>query len=437
MTASPMAVIRGRYRLEKILGEGAHARTWLAVDTLLEGDGEVGNGEAVNSVRVALKELPISRLREWKQLELFEREAEMLAELDHPGIPHLYDHFLEEEEQGTTYYIVEEWIDGNTLARQLKARLLRILVYLHSREPKVVHRDIKPSNVMVRADGELVLIDFGAVREAASSSSEQGSTVVGTFGYMPPEQLHGSVRPASDMYSLAATICHLLTGRSPKSMAMPHKPFGLDFRDHCHVSPALASMLDAMLEPDVSVRLKDVREALLLLDEVEGTPPLDEPLADLALIDGQAPVALQAPRAGPRLMQRDDIVYAFGLPPLWRYLLPIIGAALLVTGIPGAILLIVGIVTSLLNVREGYSNYEILAEGTIIPARIMSREERFRGYEIEYVYAYDGGKYRATINLGRERGRIIEVGSWIQVAIDPDSPSDNVPLLDGIEDLGA
>jgi hypothetical protein len=239
------------------------------------------------------------------------------------------------------------------------------------------------------------------------------------------------------MYSLAATVCHLLTGKAPKSLVVPDRPFGLAFRSHCRVSPALGAMLDAMLEPDVARRLSDASEALAILDGVEQSPPLDEPLADLALLDGDAPAALQRPQAGPRLVAREQALYAFGLPPLWRYLLPIIGTALLVTGVPGALILIAGLVTALLNVREGYSNFEILAEGTLIPGRIMSKEERTRGYEIEYVYAYNKGKYRATLKVGRERGRAVEVGAWIHVAIDPACPENSVPLLGTMEDFGA
>jgi serine/threonine protein kinase len=206
------------------------ARTWLAVDQEreqalwaagsfpedLDADG------VPDAARVAIKELPLSRLREWKDLALFEKEARVLGELDHPDIPRHVESFLEQEEGGSTFYLIEEWIDGVSLkqsldqgevfsearARELLWQIAPILHYLHDRAPPVVHRDIKPSNLIVRRDGRVALIDFGAVREV-KGGDESGplSTVVGTF--------RAIARPR------AAHERHVLVGRDGVPAAVP------------------------------------------------------------------------------------------------------------------------------------------------------------------------------------------------------------------------
>src|SRR6185503_314055 len=97
--------------------------------------------------------------------------------------------------------------------------LLGVLDYLHSRVPPVLHRDIKPANLIVRPDGSIARVDFGAVRNVFRSPDEDGSTVVGTHGYMPYEQYMGQASPASDLYALGATLLHLITGRGPSEFA--------------------------------------------------------------------------------------------------------------------------------------------------------------------------------------------------------------------------
>jgi serine/threonine protein kinase len=94
---------------------------------------------------------------------------------------------------------------------------------LHARVPPVLHRDIKPANVILRPDGAPVLVDFGAVRTVFRAAAEGGSTVVGTFGYMPFEQYMGQASPASDLYALGATLLHVITGRGPAEFATPRR----------------------------------------------------------------------------------------------------------------------------------------------------------------------------------------------------------------------
>src|SRR4029077_3528800 len=138
-----------------------------------------------------------------------------LGALRHPGIPR---HIASFEEPPGTFNLVMQRMPGENLRalgrklselelRDVLARVLEILDYLHSRVPPVIHRDIKPSNLIRAPDGTIALVDFGGVLDGARESG--GSTIVGTFGYMAPEQLSGQVTPATDLYALGATIVAL------------------------------------------------------------------------------------------------------------------------------------------------------------------------------------------------------------------------------------
>ncbi|HEY9843136.1 MAG TPA: serine/threonine-protein kinase, partial [Candidatus Obscuribacterales bacterium] len=179
-------------------------------------------------------------------MELFEREARMLQSLQHPRIPRLLDFFHEQNPEGVVLTMVMEHIAGPTLAERLdggwrppEAEVLEIarqglelLKWLHGRQPTALHRDIKPSNLIWTDTGELYLIDFGAVKELFISKGS--STVIGTFGYMAPEQFIGQSVPASDLYGLGATLLHLLAGRAPAEI--PQLGLRLDFRPYVSCS---------------------------------------------------------------------------------------------------------------------------------------------------------------------------------------------------------
>lgn len=157
-----------------------------------------------------------------KAVELFNREALLLSKLDHPHIAKVFDHFVENEH----HYEVLEYIDGLDLRRFVKERgpqpedfvlnwaeqICEILVYLHSQDPPVIHRDLTPDNLVLRVDGQLVLIDFGAANAFVGTAT---GTMVGKQSYMPPEQLRGKSVPQSDIYSLGGTCYFLLTGKDP------------------------------------------------------------------------------------------------------------------------------------------------------------------------------------------------------------------------------
>jgi serine/threonine protein kinase len=185
---------------------------------------------------VAVKRFRIKGARSWKDVELAEREARVLATLDHPDLPRYVDHL---EEDGCLYLVTER-IEGTALSElrrqgtplaqpdvlRLLAHARGVLSYLHGRAPPVIHRDLKPGNVIRRPDGSFAFVDFGAVRD--SLKPEGGSTIVGTLGYMAPEQLQGRALPASDVYSVGATALALLTGRNPQDL--PHRGLALDVR---------------------------------------------------------------------------------------------------------------------------------------------------------------------------------------------------------------
>jgi hypothetical protein len=247
------AIRGGRYRITRLLGEGSQASTYAAVDVL-------------RGREVAVKQFRVKGATSWKEVELAEREAAVLRELDHPLLPRFVEHF----EEGGELFLVTELVEGESLAvlrkkglRLSDGDILRMLGdlaealhYLHFRSPPVIHRDIKPGNVMRRADGRYVLVDFGAVR--AKLEPKGGSTVVGTFGFMAPEQFQGRAMPQSDVYSVGATMLALITGVDPDEL--PHKGLRIDV-DAALGSRAggrLAQALAAMVDPDPDTRPKEL-----------------------------------------------------------------------------------------------------------------------------------------------------------------------------------
>ena len=243
---------------------------------LLGSLGAGSQGETLDAVDkregrpVAVKRFTIRGAKSWKDVELAEREATVLSSLSHPGLPRYVEHF---EENGALYLVMEK-IEGESLQARRKRgagldqaqvrRFLRdaaaCLRYLHSQAPPVVHRDIKPGNVILRPDGSYCLVDFGSVRDRLKP--EGGSTVVGTFGFMAPEQFQGRAGPSSDVYAVGATALSLLTGREPEDL--PHKGLGVDVESALRgqVDRRLTFALRSMLEPDPDKRARSVDSAL-------------------------------------------------------------------------------------------------------------------------------------------------------------------------------
>ncbi|KIG13362.1 serine/threonine kinase [Enhygromyxa salina] len=249
-----------RYQIMERLGSGSQGHSYRAIDRETHED-------------VAIKVLSLGGATEWKAFELFEREAEVLAGLRHRGIPRYRDYFASEE--SGDYFLVMDLVVGHSLADELGAtgrfdearlrRLMRgvleILEYLHTRSPQVIHRDIKPANIVVGEDDSVHLVDFGGVR--VLTRLEGGSTMIGTFGYMAPEQLHGDAGPGVDLYALGATIVALATGRAADEL--PHVGLAIDL-DELVLPERLRPVLRALLEPDPRDRVRSVAEARALLD---------------------------------------------------------------------------------------------------------------------------------------------------------------------------
>ena len=261
----PQEIIAQRYRILDILGQGGVGTTYEAED--------LHTGQ-----RVALKALSLRRMADWKKMELFEREARILSQLNHPAIPRYKDYFQVDTDRDRNFYIAQQLAPGKSLAnlvesgwhpdeasvRNLATQLLEIIIYLHSLTPPVIHRDIKPQNIIMQPeDRRVFLVDFGAVQDTYHHTVTGGSTVVGTYGYMAPEQFRGGAVPATDLYGLGTTLLFLLTRKSPADL--PQRQLKIDFRSRVRVSKEFAGWLDKLLEPVIEDRFPSAEEALAVL----------------------------------------------------------------------------------------------------------------------------------------------------------------------------
>jgi serine/threonine protein kinase len=259
-------IIAERYELQELLGEGGSGSTYRAI-------------RLADSATVAIKILSLRHLNDWKQLELFEREAKVLAQLDHAQIPKYLEYFHIDTPDNRAFYIVQQLAPGQPLTtwvqsgwrgttaevQDIASQILDILQYLHQQEPPLIHRDIKPHNIVRNDDGRVFLVDFGAVQDVYNHTLIRGSTVAGTYGYMAPEQFRGQAVPASDLYGLGATMLYLLTHRSPAEL--PQERLKLSFRKHVNLPDYFADWLETMLEPDVADRFPSATKAAVALQQ--------------------------------------------------------------------------------------------------------------------------------------------------------------------------
>ncbi len=276
-------IVGKRYRIIKEIASGGFGKTYLAEDL-----------ESVQSSFCVVKKLQVqfSGNSAWQEniKRRFANEAIVQRRLgNHQQIPQLLAYFEENQQ----FYLVQEFIDGEELKSEVERQplteiqtiallqdVLSILDFVH--KTNVIHRDIKPSNLIRRKlDGKFVLIDFGAVKELCTlvldSQEQQDRTqMVGTQGYMSPEQMAGKPTFASDIYALGRTAIYALTGRSPLELEDPSTGQLLNWRQHCQVSPELAAILDKMCSPRYAQRYHSVvevfedLEVLLLLDRIIG-----------------------------------------------------------------------------------------------------------------------------------------------------------------------
>jgi WD40 repeat protein len=251
-----------RYRAIDIIGHGGFGRTYLAVD-------ETKPEKPYCVIKLLLPRQPI---HPDKAAELFRQEADRLAELGgHPQIPALLAHY----ESPTAQYLVQEFIDGQNLEeeleegtfseaeiRELLEDLLPVLRFIHSFQ--VIHRDIKPANIIrPYANERYVLVDFGASKFATGTSLARTATVIGSAGYVAPEQAMGRGEFASDIYSLGVTCIHLLTGIHPFDLySISEDAWVWQQYLPKPVSAQLRQVLDKMLYKATSQRYRNAADAL-------------------------------------------------------------------------------------------------------------------------------------------------------------------------------
>ncbi len=225
-----------------------------------------------------------------KAVELFQQEAAVLGHLNHPGIPKVDGYFQYQTRNGLLLHcIVMEKIEGLNLEQWLRQQqnrpisqeqavtwlkqLLEILALVHGKQ--YLHRDIKPSNIMIRPDGQLVLIDFGTAREvtrtylAKISSGGGGITAIMSSGYSAPEQINAQAVAQSDFYALGRTFVFLLTGYHPLEMYDSHDN-ELHWHNHAtQISPLLLNLIDSLMVRDVNQRPATAQDIIICLERIE------------------------------------------------------------------------------------------------------------------------------------------------------------------------
>ncbi|NEP60579.1 MAG: protein kinase [Symploca sp. SIO2G7] len=256
----PGLLIQNRYQVLQPLGKGGFGQTF-----------EVDDGGISKVLKVLNLERFYTPETRQKAISLFQREGAVLSRLNHPGIPRVEPdgYFtLAETSSELLYCLVMEKIDGINLNKWMKNRdnqpitqeqaiawleqLSEILIQLHQQE--LIHRDIKPSNILLKPNGQLVLIDFGAVREITDTYlHKQARNITGTviisIGYTPPEQAEGQSVPQSDFFALGRTFVYLLTGKRPTDFDKDFRTGKLQWRDSApQVATEFAGLIDYLMD---------------------------------------------------------------------------------------------------------------------------------------------------------------------------------------------
>ncbi len=260
------------YSITGFLGQGGIATTYIAEHPRI--------GE------VAIKVIVLKHFDSFKMLELFEREAKTLSQIDNFAIPKYIDYFQIDSPRQRLFYIVQQLAEGENLAnliedgwnpneievKQIAERVLEVLIYLQQLIPPVIHRDIKPQNIIYNRSAKsqdkdkLFLVDFGAVQDTYHNSLTGGSTIVGTYGYMAPEQFRGQAKLSTDLYGLGSTLIFLLTHKHPSELSQ--RKLKIDWRSQVKqgkLDKHFETWLDRMLEPAIEERFSSAEEALAVL----------------------------------------------------------------------------------------------------------------------------------------------------------------------------
>jgi len=269
----------GAYILERQLGRGVSASTWLARPA-----------EESEYQSLVLKILDLSETSSWNAVDIFKREAKALEALSHPGIPAYLDSFETEAGSSLKLVLAMEYIQGQDLERivrsgkkyseaeveRILACLADILAYLGDLRPPIVHRDVNPRNIIMRPDASVALVDFSGAQDAVHSALFPGATLVGTAGYIPLEQVAGKATHRSDLYGAAATAVFLLTGRNPAEL--PTRGLRMDLSGIVELSPRLQSVFNSWLSPDVADRKLSATQAAAILRGETSPLPRSEDL---------------------------------------------------------------------------------------------------------------------------------------------------------------
>lgn len=275
-------LLANRYQIIRMLGEGGFGKTYLAEDIQMPSKRVC----VIKQLKPMATETAIYQVVQ----ERFQREAAILEKLGeiHSQIPKLYAYFTHEGQ----FYLVQEWIEGETLeervatqgtfseseVRRILLDLLPVLELIHNQG--MIHRDIKPENIILRqVDRSPVLIDFGAVRETMgtvfnSRGNPTSSIVIGTPGYMPPEQAAGRPIPSSDLYGLGLTAIYLLTGRMPQTFDTDPQTGEILWQQFApHLSPEFAAVLTRMVRSHPRDRFTSAAEVRSTLATPATLPP--------------------------------------------------------------------------------------------------------------------------------------------------------------------
>jgi predicted Zn finger-like uncharacterized protein len=275
-------MLHNRYRIERLIAIGGFGAVYLATDTK--------NGNRP----VAIKDMICADPQEFAiRLNFFRREAEILRSLQNlPVVPRVYELI----EQGQTAHLIMEFIRGTDLLKLMEGNNNRpfpldqvlewgksicdVLTHMHSQSPPVVHRDLKPDNIMLLEDGRSIkLIDFGTARDLGRTQKDRqaAKTRVYTEGYAPPEQVIGKPEPRSDLFALAGTLYHLVTGKAPEGTFTARELEGQFGDPACAIPPQqrwFFELIKTNLAEDLNDRYFSAREIKADLDRRQVTKEL-------------------------------------------------------------------------------------------------------------------------------------------------------------------